>query len=75
VVQLNQIFTTKPYKIKGGLIDVWTPIFLYINREQFALYSKEGYIPILNEPILNRISRNPEDFKIKAFDIKGVRLN
>jgi len=75
ISKLNEIFTSKPYKLKGGLIDLWTPIFLYVNREQFALYSEEGYIPIWNEPILNRLTRNPEDFKIKAFDIKGVRLN
>ena len=75
IAALHEIFTSKPFKLKGGLIDFWTPIFLYINREQFALYSAEGYIPIWSEAILNRIARNPEDFKIKAFDIKGVKLN
>jgi len=75
VTQLNELFKIKPYKIKDGLIDVWTPVFLYINREQFALYSEEGYIPIWSKAMMNRLTRNPQDFKIKAFDIKGVRLN
>ncbi len=75
VVQLIELFKTKPYKIKDGLIDVWAPVFLYVTKEQFALYSQEGYIPVWSKAIMNRLTRNPQDFNIKAFEIKGVRLN
>jgi hypothetical protein len=77
-VNLNEFvkgLQQKPYKLKQGLIDFWVPIFLYLNRNDFALYSNNSLIPNFNDQILDLISRNPKDFTIKAFDVVGVRLD
>jgi hypothetical protein len=64
----------KPYKLKLGLIDFWIPTFLFINRGDFALYEDDRFIPYINESVLYMITRQPEKFQIKAFEISGLRL-
>jgi hypothetical protein len=65
----------RPFKLKDGLISLWLPIFLYIKRHDFALFSKDGYIPELTEQTLELISKDPQDYSIKAFDLEGVKLD
>ncbi len=65
----------RPYKLKQGLIDFWIPTFLFIKREDFALFSEAGYIPFINDEVLELIVKNPDDFEIKTFDIDGVKLD
>ncbi len=76
-VRLDQFIeklSEKPYKLKNGFIGVWLPIFLYINRSDFALFDDNGYIFDIDENILDLISKSPEDYYIKAFDVEGVKL-
>ena len=68
------ILLSKPFKLKKGFIDFWLPIFLFIKHDDYALFSKSGYIPYVNDEILDLLTKNPKDFEIKAFNIKGVRL-
>jgi hypothetical protein len=65
----------RPFKLKQGLIDFWLPTFLFIKRNDFALFSEKGYIPNITDKVLDLIIRNPEDFEIKAFDIEGIKLD
>ncbi len=65
----------KPFKLKQGLIDYWVPIFLFLNRNDFALYSNNSLIPNISDQVLDLISRDPKSFSIKAFDVVGVRLD
>jgi hypothetical protein len=67
--------TRRPFKLKQGLIDFWLPTFLFIKRNDFALFSDKGYIPNLTDKILDLIIRNPDEFEIKAFDIEGIKLD
>jgi hypothetical protein len=67
--------TRKPFKLKQGLIDFWLPSFLFIKRDDFALFSENGYIPYITEEVLELIIKYPEDYEIKAFDIEGVKLD
>ena len=69
------ILLSKPFKLKKGFIDFWLPIFLFIKHDDYALFDKTGYIPYINDELLELIVKNPKDFEIKAFDIKGVRLD
>lgn len=69
------ILLSKPFKLKKGFIDFWLPIFLFIKHEDYALFGKTGYIPYINDELLELIAKSPKDFEIKAFDIKGVRLD
>ena len=63
-----------PFKLKKGLIDFWLPTFLFLKRDEFALFSEGIYIPSLSAETLELIAKRPQDFSIKAFDVKGVRL-
>ena len=67
--------TRRPFKLKQGLIDFWIPTFLFIKRDDFALFSERGYIPYITDKVLELIIKNPNDYEIKAFDIEGVKLD
>lgn len=65
----------RPFKLKQGLIDFWVPTFLFLKRDEFALFNDDGYVPNLSEEILELIAKYPENFAIKTFDIDGVKLD
>lgn len=67
--------TRKPFKLKQGLIDFWIPSFLFIKRDDFALFSENGYIPYITDEVLELIIKYPEDYEMKTFDIEGVKLD
>lgn len=69
------LLSSPPFKLKKGLIDFWLPIFLLIKRDDFALFGTDGYIPFLNDEILDLIVKSPNNYSIKAFNVDGVRLN
>lgn len=64
----------RPWGMKQGFIDLWIPVFLYLNRDRFALFDEYGYIAKIDAEILDLISKRPSNFEIKGFDISGVRL-
>ncbi len=69
-------FKSKPYKLTTGFLDFWIPIYLFIKRDDFALFGKEeGYLPEVNEALLYLFTRNASKYEIKAFDVKGVKLD
>ncbi|MFA6245344.1 MAG: hypothetical protein WC615_00295 [Mucilaginibacter sp.] len=70
-----EVLSTKPFKIKQGLISFWVPTFLFIKRDEFALFGENGYVPFMTEETLDLIIRYPERYEIKAFDIEGTRLS
>lgn len=75
VSDLSNLLSKQPFKLKQGLLDFWLPTFLFIKRDDFALFAKNGgYIPTLNEDTFDLLIRNPEDFEIKTFDVEGIRL-
>lgn len=65
----------KPFKIKQGLIDFWLPTFLFIKRDDLALFGNNGYIPFINDEVLDLLVKNPEEYEIKTFSIEGVKLD
>lgn len=72
--ELINILQQKPYKLKKGLIDFLIPIFLFIKRDDIAIYLDNSYLPELNSDIFELIFKSPNKFEIKAFDINGVKL-
>lgn len=64
-----------PFKLKSGFIDVWLPIFLFINRNDYALFTDGRYIPNLSAETLDLVIRKPKDFKIKSFNVTGIKLD
>lgn len=66
----------RPFGLRQGLVEIWVPTFLFLKRTEFALFSDEGhYLPELTPELLDQISRNPQDYSVKAFDVEGVKLD
>ena len=75
IADFADILRQRPFKLKQGFIDFWIPTFLFIKRNDFALFEEKGYIPNLNEENLELLIKYPQDFDIKTFDIDGVKLD
>ena len=70
-----ETLSKRPFKLKQGLIDFWIPTFLFIRREDFALFNENGYIPTLSDENLELLAKYPQHYLIKTFDIEGVKLD
>jgi hypothetical protein len=68
-----RILQRRPFKLKQGLIDIWIPAFLFIKREEFALFGAQGFIPNLSADTLDLVIKDPAEYFIKSFDIEGIR--
>jgi len=69
------LLNKKPFKLKQGFIDFWVPTFLFLKRDDFAIFNDDSYIPYLSEENLSLIAKYPEKYSIKTFDIEGVKLD
>ena len=73
VLEFVEILSNKPFKLKQGFIDFWIPTFLFIKRDEYALFNEGIYTPVINEDILERISKVPEDFEgKKKFEFRKI---
>lgn len=75
LTDFSESLAKPPFKLKQGLIDFWLPTFLFLKRDEFALFGKGIYIPELKEETLELLAKCPDDFTVKAFDMAGVRLD
>ena len=65
----------RPFKLKQGLIDFWIASFLFIKRDDYALFGDSGYIPYITDEVLELVIKYPGNYEIKAFDLDGVKLD
>jgi hypothetical protein len=75
ILEFVEILSKRPFKLKQGLIDFWVPTFLFIKRDDFALFNDSGYIPTLSDENIELLSKYPQNYSIKTFDIEGVKLD
>lgn len=75
ISELSQILSKRPFKLKQGFTDFWLASFLFLNRNDFALFGESGYIPYLTDEILELVIKYPADYQMKAFDLEGVKLD
>lgn len=75
ISEFSETLNKRPFKLKQGLIDFWVPTFLFIRREDFALFNENGYIPTLSDENLELIAKYPQHYSVKTFDIEGVKLD
>lgn len=75
VSDLVEVLGKRPFKLKQGLIDFWVPTFLFLKRDDFAIFNEDSYIPNLSGENIDLIAKYPQDYTIKAFDIEGVKLD
>jgi hypothetical protein len=74
VSDLIHLLSEKPFKLKQGFLEFWIPVFLFIKRDSFALFFNDFYIPYIDDEILFAITKNPDRYFVKTFQIKGIRL-
>jgi ribosomal protein S15P/S13E len=75
VSELSDLLIKKPFKLKQGLVDFWVPTFLFLKRDDFAIFNGDSYIPTLSEENLGLLAKEPQKYFIKTFDIEGVKLD
>ena len=77
ISELQNILLDKPYKVKQGLLDFWIPTYLYIRRQDFALYdaTRGSFIPNVNMEFFDLLQKHPRDYQVKKFAVDGVKLN
>lgn len=73
--ELVKILSSQPYKIKDGVLEFWLPTYLFIKRQDYALYGQNGqYIPNFNVEIFDLMKKHLGEFKIKAYAVDGIKL-
>ena len=75
ISDLVETLSSKPFKLKKGLIDYWLPIFLYIKKDEYALFGVHGFVPNISAENLELIVKNPDKYFIKAFDLDNIKLS
>jgi hypothetical protein len=75
ISELINILTSAPYKLKQGVIDFWVPTFLFIRKGDYALYSEGVFKPYINEQELYLITRVPENYEVKSFELNDLKLS
>lgn len=74
--ELYEILSISPFKLKKGFVEFWIPMFLIINKEDFALFhDTNGFIPYLTEDVLDLIHKSPANYSIKSYDVSGLKIN
>lgn len=76
ISELIKLLSVQPYKLKQGFLDFWIPTYLFIKRQDFALYdaSKGAFMPNVNMEFFDLLQKHPGDFEIKKFAVDGVKL-
>lgn len=65
----------RPFRLKQGLIDFWIPTFLFLKRNDIALFGRNGFVPEINLEIFDLISKAPQTFWVKSINVEGVKLD
>lgn len=71
---LIEILSKKPFRLRNGFIDFWLSLWLFIKRNDFALYDQTSFIPEISVETIDLILKKPANFYLKAFDLGGIRL-
>ena len=76
ISDLIKLLSVQPYKLKQGFLDFWIPTYLFIKRQDYALYDalKGAFIPHVNIEFFDLLQKHPADFEVKKFAVDGVKL-
>jgi hypothetical protein len=67
--------SVKPFKLKQGFADFWVGTFLFLKRNDYAMFSNGNYVPNLSANVIGLLLKKPQEYDIKAFDVEGLKLN
>lgn len=74
--ELYNALYNPPFKLKRGFLDLWVLAFLIIKKEDLALFHEaNGFIPYIDEDILDLILKNPKQFYIKSYRLDEYKLH
>ena len=73
VADLVEALGSAPFKLKQGLIDVWVPLYIFMRRENLALYHQGTFVTDINDATLDLMRRSPQRFQVKGYTVDGVR--
>ena len=76
ISELIKLLLAQPYKLKQGFLDFWIPTYLYIKRQDFALYnvSNGAFMPNVNMEFFDLLQKHPGDFAVKKFAVDGMKM-
>lgn len=70
-----RLLSEKPFKLKKGFIEFWMITFLFIKREEFALFKNGAYVPRITKEVAELFFREASKYEIKTFNLEGVKLD
>jgi len=73
--ELFEILKSQPFGLRWGFLEFWIPTFLFIKRNDYALFIEDRYQPFLNEDIFEMFIKIPHKVQIKSFNVDGVKLD
>ncbi len=62
-VELIELLQKKPFNLKYGFIELWLPLFLFINQDEFALFYEGVYHPDIDMASLELLSKQLKSLK------------
>ena len=75
--ELTQLLSTAPFKMKQGFLDFWIPTYLYIRRQDYALYyitRDNSFVPDITKGFFDLYQKNPNAFAVKKYSGDGVKM-
>ncbi len=73
--EFYELLRKPPFRLKDGFLEFWMITFLFIKREDFALFKDGRYIPTLSREVLELLIREIGRHEVKTFNIEGVKLD
>ena len=74
VSEFLDLLRRRPFKLKDGLSEFWVITFLFIQRDEYALYRDGVYVPNFSFEVGELIYKKANSYSIKAIEVDGVRL-
>lgn len=77
ISELIKALSAQPFKLKQGFLDFWIPTFLFIKRQDLALYdvNRGAYIPNVDMLFFDLLQKHPADYAVKAFEVDDVKID
>ena len=75
--ELIQLLSTAPFKMKQGFLDFWIPTYLYIRRQDFAMYyvsRDNAFVPDITKGFFELFPKNSSAFAVKKYCGDGVKM-
>lgn len=75
--ELTHLLSTAPFKMKQGFLDFWIPTYLYLRRQDYALYyipRDNIFVPDITKGFFELYQKNPNAFAVKKYSGDGVKM-